>query len=317
MAKQKEIPVYMFTGFLEAGKTAFIQSTLEDKRFNTGEKTLLLVCEEGEEEYNPDKFWGRNVHQKVIDDPAMLDEQLLAQWCREIRAERVVVEYNGMWLLQPFFEAMPEDWAVYQLLFIADASTFVTYNANMRQLVVDKLSMCQMIAFNRVKRDQDKMALHKIVRGVSRMVDIVYEYEDGQTEFDEIEDPLPFDVNAPVIDVADRDYALLYRDMFDNPRTYEGKTIRFKGVAAVNPKLPDGFIIVGRHVMTCCVEDITYCGLLSKGQPVAGVSNGQWVTAQGSVHYRFSRIYGGKGPILTLDRVEPAAAPEEVVATFY
>ena len=46
------IPVYAFTGFLDAGKTKFIQETLEDERFNTGERTLVLICEEGEEEYD-------------------------------------------------------------------------------------------------------------------------------------------------------------------------------------------------------------------------------------------------------------------------
>ena len=47
-----EIPVYLFVGFLESGKTKFIQETFEDPNFDSGDKTLLLVCEEGEEEYN-------------------------------------------------------------------------------------------------------------------------------------------------------------------------------------------------------------------------------------------------------------------------
>ena len=39
-----EVPVYLFTGFLESGKTTFIQETLEDTRFNNGDMTLLLLC---------------------------------------------------------------------------------------------------------------------------------------------------------------------------------------------------------------------------------------------------------------------------------
>ena len=50
----EEVQVYLFTGFLDAGKTKFIRETLQDKRFNDKEPTLLLVCEEGEEEYEPD-----------------------------------------------------------------------------------------------------------------------------------------------------------------------------------------------------------------------------------------------------------------------
>ena len=64
----QQIPVYAFTGFLESGKTKFIQETLEDPRFNAGERTLLLVCEEGEEEYAPDQFATDSVKIRVIED---------------------------------------------------------------------------------------------------------------------------------------------------------------------------------------------------------------------------------------------------------
>ena len=64
------MPVYLFTGFLEAGKTRFIQETLEDKRFCNGERTLLLLCEEGEEEYAPDQFADKSVKIRVIGDPS-------------------------------------------------------------------------------------------------------------------------------------------------------------------------------------------------------------------------------------------------------
>ena len=61
------IPVYSFTGFLEAGKTKFIQETLEDTRFNQGERTLVLVCEEGEEEYDVSTYPYQNVFFEVVD----------------------------------------------------------------------------------------------------------------------------------------------------------------------------------------------------------------------------------------------------------
>ena len=48
----KQVPVYLFTGFLESGKTKFAQQTLEDASFNNGDRILLLVCEEGVEEYS-------------------------------------------------------------------------------------------------------------------------------------------------------------------------------------------------------------------------------------------------------------------------
>ena len=75
-----ETPVYLFLGFLESGKTKFIQETFEDPRFSSGEKTLLLVCEEGEEEYETIRFAGaENVELVVIDDKADLTEEKLSK----------------------------------------------------------------------------------------------------------------------------------------------------------------------------------------------------------------------------------------------
>ena len=144
-----EIPVYMFLGFLDSGKTTFIQETLEDKRFNSGEKTLLLVCEEGETEYDPSKFYGKNVKIEVIDDVADITTENLTALCKKANAERVVVEYNGMWPLAPFVNAAPENWSLYQSMMFADSGTFMTYNANMRNLVVEKINFCELVAFNR------------------------------------------------------------------------------------------------------------------------------------------------------------------------
>lgn len=315
--RNREIPVYLFTGFLESGKTRFIQGTLEDERFNTGEKTLLLVCEEGEEEYNPSEFYGQNVHIKVLDDKDDMTEENLDKWAKAIHAERVVVEYNGMWLVNDFLEAMPEGWAVYQVILLADATTFEAYNANMRSLVVDKLNLCELVAFNRFRKGQDKMPLHKIVRGISRRTEIVYDYEDGTSEFDDIEDPLPFDVNAPVIEVEDRDFALLYRDIMENMKQYNGRTVKFKGICAVNPKFPEDTFVCGRHIMTCCVEDITYCGLLVRWSGSHTVQNADWVWLTAKIEIKFNKLYGRKGPVLTAIEVSKTNPPEETVATFY
>lgn len=185
------IPVYVFTGFLDSGKTRFMQGTLEDERFNAGEKTLLLVCEEGEEEYDPQRFAGGNVHVEYIEDQDALDEKSLEALRKKYRAERVMVELNGMKLVSDFYSKLPESWMVYQEIMFADASTFQMYNANMRSLVVDKVGGCEMVVFNRYDDSIDKMELHKIVRAINRRCDIAYEDENGEVEYDEIEDPLP------------------------------------------------------------------------------------------------------------------------------
>ena len=238
-----EIPVYLFTGFLEAGKTKFIQETLQDPRFNSGEHTLLLLCEEGVEEYEPAKFSGKHVNIAVIEEESDLTEDHLADLIRKYPADRVVVEYNGMWKLDTLYQNMPESWTVYQEIMLADAGTFLGYNANMRQLVVDKLKTCELVAFNRFDPLMDKMEFHKIVRGISRRAEIAYETVDGVVSYDDIEDPLPFDLEAPVIEIGDDAFALWYRDIAEELDKYRGKVVRVKGRAAVDKRLPKGCFI--------------------------------------------------------------------------
>ena len=291
MAK-RDIPVYLFTGFLEAGKTKFIQETLEDKRFCNGERTLLLVCEEGEEEYAPDQFADASVFIRVLESQEELTPDTLEKYVEETQAERVVIEYNGMWLLDALYGAMPEGWMVYQEFLFADATTFLGYNSNMRQLVYDKLKSCELVVFNRFTPDMDKMAFHKIVRGASRRADIAYEYAGGKVEYDDIEDPLPFDLNAPVVEIKDEDFALWYRDMSEEPKKYEGKTVRFKCRALVRSKLPKQTFVVGRHVMTCCVEDIQFAALVCQWERADTVEDNSWMILTARVNFKFNRAYG-------------------------
>ena len=225
------IPVYAFTGFLDAGKTKFIQETLEDERFNTGERTLVLICEEGEEEYDLSTYPHKAVYLEVIDQEQVTTEELQAL-AEKYHAKRVVVELNGMQMIEPFYRKMPQDWELAQEVMFADAGTILAYNTNLRSLVVDKLSGAEMVVYNRMDPKADKMPLHKLARALNRRIDIVYDYSDGTTEFDDIVDPLPFDLNAPIVTVEDEDYALFYRDITEESKKYDGKTVRFKGQVA-------------------------------------------------------------------------------------
>ena len=311
------MPVYLFTGFLGSGKTKFIQETLEDKRFCNKEKTLLLVCEEGEEEYAPEQFATDTVVIRVIEGQEQLTTENLTKWAQETKADRVVIEYNGMWLLDALYAAMPEGWVVYQEFMFADAGTFLSYNGNMRQLVYDKLKSCELVVFNRFKPDMDKMEFHKVVRAASRRADIAYESTDGKVVYDDIEDPLPFDLNAPVIEIGDADFAEWYRDLGETPANYEGKTVRFKCRALKRSKMPANTFIVGRHVMTCCVEDIQFAALVCQWDKADTVQDDSWMILTAKLNFKFNKAYGRKGPVLSYVSHELCEAPEQPVATFY
>lgn len=312
-----DLPVYLFTGFLEAGKTKFIQETLEDKRFNKGERTLLVLCEEGVEEYEPEQFSGANVYIRTVEDEADFNAEYLAAMQKETNPERILIEYNGMWLLDTLYSGMPEGWVVAQEFLFCDATTFLSYNANMRQLMVDKIKSAELVVLNRYRADMDRMAMHKVIRGVSRRCDIAYEYADGNVEYDDIEDPLPFDIEAPIVTIEDRDYAIWYRDMSEETKKYNGKTVRFKGRCLVRKNVPKGSFIIGRHIMTCCVEDIQFAGLICNWEKADTIRDDAWVIITAKLENKFHRAYGRKGPVLTVQSIEAVEKPEEAVATFY
>lgn len=317
MAEMVELPVYLFTGFLEAGKTKFIQETLEDKRFHKGERTLLILCEEGVEEYAPDQFCAPNVFLRTVEEEADFTAENLSAMQREVNPERILIEYNGMWMLDTLYSNMPEGWIVAQEFLFCDATTFLTYNANMRQLMVDKIKSAELVVLNRYRADMDRMAMHKVIRGVSRRCDIAYEYADGKVEYDDIEDPLPFDIEAPVVNIEDRDYAIWYRDMSEETKKYNGKTVRFKGRCLVRKNVPKGSFIIGRHIMTCCVEDIQFAGIICNWDKADSIRDDEWVILTAKLENKFHRAYGRKGPVLTVLSVEETEKPEEAVATFY
>jgi len=312
-----EVPVYLFTGFLDAGKTKFIQETLEDPRFNTGDETMLILCEEGDEEYDPSRFCIDKVYQYVFENPEELTTEKLAELQEKTPCGRIIIEYNGMWLLDQLFTAMPEGWMVYQEFMFADASTFQVYNANMRNLVVDKLQSCDTIIFNRVAPDQSREELHKIVRAVNRRTEIIYEDVDGKIDYDNLPDPLPFDLNAPVVEIAPENYAVWYRDMSEELDKYDGKTVHVSGYAVRAKGLNRSTFIFGRPLMTCCVEDIQFAGTVCQWPEAGVLNNRDWVTITAKIAVEKHKAYDKPGPVLYVKSCSRGIPPQNDVATFY
>lgn len=313
----EQIPVYAFTGFLDSGKTKFIQETLEDPRFNAGERTLVLIFEEGEEEYDLSTYPHKNVYLETLDQQAVTTQQLAALE-KKYRAERVVAELNGMQLVADLYNRFPQNWVIAQEVMFADATTFNAYNSNMRNLVMDKLMGAQMVVFNRLTPGEDTMPLHKLARAANRRIDILYDYTDGTTKFDDVQDPLPFDINAPVIQIKDEDYALWYRDVTEEPEKYVGKTVCFKAQVAMLRRQKEGMFAPGRFVMTCCVEDIQFCGIPCRYADSKSLASRAWVQVTAKITAEKHPLYKGDvGPVLTAIEVVkdvPAADPD--VATF-
>ena len=304
-----DTPVYLVAGFLEAGKTKFVNTTMADPRFSGEDKVLVIACEEGEEEFD-------DFDVEYIDSPEELNPENLIILQKRHNATKIMVEYNGMWQLDQLYRGAPEHWIIGQVIVFFDGRTFETYNKNMRSLVVDKIQGADLIVFNRVD-DVDCMELHRIVRGVSRSTDIIYEKSTGETAYDDIEDPLPFDKDADLIVIEDRDYALFYRDLAEDMMSYDGKKVRFKAMVAKDKAMGTGTMFVGRHVMVCCQDDIQYSALVCKWGKSDEYNSYDWIILEAEIKIARHKAYEAEGPVLTATKIERAYQPTDPVATFY
>ena len=322
----RQIPVYLFVGQLESGKTKFIQETMEDPQFDSGDKTLLLVCEEGEEEYDPDRFAFGGVHVAQLEDKSELTRENLAALEQKSGCGRVIIEYNGMWLVQDLYDALPDNWLIYQCLATADGTTLKTYAGDnaMRALLLDKLRGSELLVVNRAEHlndDESRQLVHKLVRQASRRCDIAYEFADGSVAYDDIPDPLPFDVNAEVIDIPAEFFGVWYMDCMDDPNKYAGKTVRFLAQVCQTPRAGKNSFVPGRFAMTCCIQDIQFVGFPCKYDGYKALEQRSWITLTAKVNVKYHPIYQGQtpaatGPVLTALAVEPAEAPRDDVVMF-
>ena len=322
----KQIPVYLFVGQLESGKTKFIQETMEDPQFDSGDKTLLLVCEDGEIEYDPSRFAFGGVHVAQIEDKSELTQENLAALAEKSGCGRVLVEYNGMWLLQDLYDAMPDNWVVFQCLATADGTTIKTYAGDnaMRALLLDKLRASELLVVNRaeaVNDDESRQLIHKLVRQASRRCDIAYEFKDGSVAYDDIPDPLPFDINAPVVEIPAEFFGVWYMDCMDEMEKYDGKTVKFLAQVCQTNRAGKGCFVPGRFAMTCCVQDIQFVGFPCKYDDYKNLEQRSWITLTAKVNVKYHPIYKGQtagstGPVLTALAIEPAEKPLDDVVTF-
>lgn len=314
---QKFINTFVFTGFLDAGKTSFLQGSFENPNFCTGEATLLLICEEGECEYDAGNFAAGGVVIRHVESQEQLTRTLLESLTEEFGISRAVIEYNGMWLLETLYRALPETWRVRQEMLFIDSKTFISYNNNMRQLMYDKLSSCMVAVFNDPDEKLDRAFVHKIVRGASRRADIVYQFPDGHMEYDAEKEELPFDIHAPVIRTQDCDFALWARDITDTPEKYNGKKICLTCCAVRTEDMPAEEMGIGRYVMVCCENDIEFVGFMCSKPAELAIENDQWIQMLGTVELKFHPSYNKIGPVFSLISAEACSPPSQAVATFY
>ena len=313
-----EIPVYFFTGFMDSGKTTLIQETLFENGFaEDDDRILIIACEDGDVEYDTEKLKTINASVATIDTEAEFNTEHLQEIEDQYRPDVVFVEYNGTWGVGEVYEMeLPKNWVIVQSLATVDATTFEMYMANMRSMMMEQFFQAEVVIFNRCDDNTPKSKFRGNIKAVNRPAQIVYERADGT--IDDREEELPFDINADVIEISDADYALWFMDCMENPKKYDGKKVHFLGLV-YNPKdgkLKRGVIVPGRFAMTCCVEDITFLGMMCKTGMENTPEHRSWIDLTARIKVEFAREYKGKGPILYPIEMKPAEKPQDELVYF-
>ena len=313
--KDSRIPLYLITGFLDSGKTTLLTDTLNMDYFNDGQRTVLLMCEDGEEEYDQQQLSHRNCRLIPIESQEQLNTAFLQEIDRRYQPERVLMEYNGMWPIQILRDLkLPKNWGLYQAIDVIDGTTFETYRNNMQSMIIDMVTEADMVLFNRCTADMPMSGWKRSIRAANRMCEIVF--EDDRGEELEVEDILPYSLEEPHITLEDPDYGIWYLDIQEHPERYVGKTITYKAQAMTGMRLPKGSFVPGRNAMTCCAEDIRFFGFLCKYDTVRSLKKGEWITVTAEIKWEEAAVYEGEGVVLYAQSVEKAERPEDPLVYF-
>lgn len=310
-----EIPVYLFTGFMDSGKTTLIKETLLDEGFTEGGKSVIICCEDGEVEYDEAALAKINAKLVMVEN----EEDFTADFLKEVQArylpEQVFIEYNGTWGMDTLLETeLPKYWTIVQALATVDATTFDMYLANMRPMIMEQLFQADVVIFNRCDDSTDKGKFRRSVKAQNRKAQLVYERADGS--LDERPEELPFDISGDEIEISDADYAIWYMDCMENPKKYEGKKISFLALVYNPDKLKKGVFVPGRFAMTCCIEDVTFIGFKCKYPGEDKIPHKSWIRITAEVRVEFAREYKGKGPVLYPVSIELAEKPGDELVYF-
>lgn len=312
---KKDIPVYMFTGMLESGKTSFVRDTLNDGEFEDGDKSLYILCEQGEVEIDPAVLKKNLITVTTIEEQSLFTEDYLNKLEEKFKPDRILLEVNGMWKPQELIDQFPENWMLVQCIALVDGSTFQTYMSAMGGLVMEQVKPADLVVFNRVDDEEDRGSYRRRVKALNRKAQILFEDEKGNLD-DAYADTLPFDISGPVIDLEDDDFGLWYMDAMDHPEHYAGKKMRFHTMVYRHKSFPDDKLVPGRFAMTCCAADIQYIGFICHASNAKDFAQKSWVNVEADVKYEYCKDYKGKGIVLYADKPLEAAEPGEQLCYF-
>ena len=311
--QEDRLPVFVINGFLEAGKTQFISYTLQQDYFQSDGTTILVLCEEGDTEYDPELLKQTRTKLITVEDASELDNDFFGRLDALYHPDRVLIEWNGMWPQDQL--RLPDECQLFQQITIIDGSTFELYLNNMKPLLALLVRNSELIIMNRCDdvSDENITRYRRGLKALNPQADMIFENAEGEIPQDLLEEDLPKDLRADGVEIKPEDYGIWYIDALDNRERYEGKVVEFTAMVLKAPEFPKNYFVPGRMAMTCCEADMTFLGFICKAREARTLETGAWVKVRAKIAYEFWQDYDGEGPVLYGEQVEPAKEIKEIV----
>ncbi|MEG0592963.1 MAG: GTP-binding protein [Coprobacillus sp.] len=308
--------IYLFTGFLDSGKTTFITETITKTEFCDGEKSVLIVSEQGEIKYDQEQIESFNCDIEYITSEDQWTYEYFVELENKYHPTQVLVELNGMYNVNRFMAASkPKDWEVVQVLTTVNASTFGLYIQNMKSIIFSHVVHSDLLIFNRVNDSIKKSFLRNNIKAINSQVQIIYEKEDG-TVNTLADDELPFDISSQELEILDHDFGLFCMDALDHPERYNQKTITIKGkFIGLDKEIENGFIL-GRMAMVCCEEDTSLIGMVCIHPIAKQLVPDEWIQVKGQIHLEYDYSMNCDVCILNVDDLKVVPPLDNEYVTF-
>ena len=306
-------PVFVVTGFLDSGKTTMIKETLMEQEWIEPGLTLLLLCEEGEEEYPKEYLDEKDMVLLKIDDIEQLNPTFFKNCEKNYHPAQIVIEYNGMWKLEDLLTIKyPRSFELQGVYSTVDGTTLDMYLMNMRNMLMEQLTESELIVVNRCAPGVDRSGFWRALKVQNPMAQLIFEGLDGKI-IEPSEEDLPYDVKGDKIVIDDMDFGVWYVDAYDHPELYLHKEIEFKAQTFRPKGMKDNMFVPVRQIMTCCAADVRYYGYPCKAEKKIEITKRAWVRVRVRFEYESLAAFGSKQPVLYLIDMEPADQPEEEV----
>ena len=305
--EQQMIETRLVYGFLDAGKTSWIQDCILNDYFHKYGTTLILCFEQGEAEYDVQALQEKRTYVAYYEG-----ETDIAGFCRdrieEYRPDRIYVEMNTM--MPGLREQFPENMHVTYVTTWIDWTTMKLYFVNFLQMINQMVSQSHQVTFRGCPSKELLAPYSQAFQLMNRKA--VYLRQDPMGYHEKAFDLfLPYSLEDPEITITRNSFLPLWLDASEHPEHYEGKTLVFSDPLELRRRENDAPWSAGRVVMTCCMADLQFMGFELTGETAAALDGG-WICFR-AVAQTGTAEYGRRVLKLSPVCISPAKPPKETI----